>query len=108
MIYPPEVDQIVERICAMKGVVYLTNDLKVFCCRPTDKALKCLFHKDMNGALMNDVWGGKNLWVIQWYGSKGAREALRYLAQFVGEGGCMAGERHGRIKIWSKSWLDRR
>ena len=108
MYYPPEVDQIGDRVCSMNGLVYITNFVKVYACQPTDESLSCLAVRDTDGAIRQGLMGGRNVWIIQWYGSRGAREALRYLGQFVGEGGVLAGERNGKIRTWSKEWLNGR
>ncbi|HQO21090.1 MAG TPA: hypothetical protein PLA03_12135 [Acidobacteriota bacterium] len=108
--YPPEVDQILARCCSLRGIVFMKGEIKVFACQPTDEALACLMLDDPEGAEAAGLVGGRNVWVIQWYGkgATGIREALFYLAGFVGEGGVLAGRRGDKIKTWSKEWLDNR
>lgn len=110
MDYPHQGDEYVFKVCSLKGVVYITPDIQIAACCPTDEALACLYDDDINGARKADIWSGKNVWVIQWYGEgvKGVREALAHLGKFVGEGGVLAGNRNGQKRHWTKEWLDKR
>jgi hypothetical protein len=108
MYYPLAEKQVIANACMMKGVVYVTSGIEIYACQPTDEALKCLEHDDYVGASNCGAWGGRNLWIIQWEGSEGVGHALAYLNRFVGEGGCLAGIRHGKIEKWSKDLLNKR
>lgn len=100
-------DEKLKEICSNIGVYYEQDGIRIFACRPTDEALPYLEIEDGEKAQALDIWGGDNLYILQWYGDgvRGVRKALLYLKKCVGDNGIMAGMRHGRPRRWTKEFL---
>ena len=107
MILPVELVARMKEACQRWGIYCKDGNNEVFACRPTDEALKLIEEgKDAEVALAN-CWYGNNVYVLQWHGDgiRGMRKMAALLAEQVGPGGVLAGERHHKPRRWNKEFF---